>query len=239
MGSVFKLAPGRGHEARRSILPDDYHGTVVTDRWHVYGRFEKRGLCHAHLERNWKAISERKHPDAKRLGDWAVEETQRLLLVNRKFRNGEISEAQFKLRMKMIKARYARMLNASEDCGDPKTRTMAKQLNELWGYLWTFVTVKGVEPTNNEAERAIRPAVLWRKGSFGTWSDAGQRFVERMLTVSATARKTGTPLFEFLLSACQAKLSQLPAPHFYPSTMLPSATMAVTFYPATLSPSTP
>lgn len=237
-GSAFRLAPGRGHEARRSILPDDYHGTVVTDRWHVYGLFERRGLCHAHLERNWKAISERKHPDAKRLGDWGVEETRRLLVLNRQFRGGEVTEAQFRLKMKMVKARYARLLNAAEDCVDPKTRTMAQQLNEVWSYLWTFATVPGVEPTNNEAERAIRPAVLWRKGSLGTWSEAGQRFVERMLTVAATARKTGTPLLEFLLSACQARLSHLPAPRFYPAAASQPSSWAVTFAP-TIVPSTP
>lgn len=238
MGSVFRLAPGRGHEARRSILPDDYHGNVVTDRWHVYGLFERRGLCHAHLKRNWKAISERKHPDAKRRGEWGVEETQRLLVLNRQFHGGELTEAQFRLKMKMVKARYARLLNAAEDSADPKTRKMAKQLNEVWGYLWTFATVPGVEPTNNEAERAIRPAVLWRKGSLGTWSAAGQRFVERMLTVAATARKTGTPLLEFLLSACQAPLSYLPAPRLYSATASQPSSRAVTFAP-TLVPSTP
>ena len=236
-GAVFRLAPGRGHEARRSILPDDYQGTVVTDRWHVYGRFRKRALCHAHLKRNWKALSERKHPDAKRLGDRGVEETQRLLVLNRQFRAGELTEAQFRLKMKMVKARYARLLNAAEDCADPKTRTMAQQLNEVWGFLWTFATVSGVEPTNNEAERAIRPAVLWRKGSLGTWSEAGQRFVERMLTVAATARKTGTPLLEFLLSACEASLRHLPAPRLYPDTA-DQPTWSVTFAPA-LAPSPP
>lgn len=161
------------------------------------------------------------------------------LVLNRQFRNGEVSEAQFRLKLKMVKARYARLLNAAGDCADPKTRTMAQQLNEVWGYLWTFATVPGVEPTNNEAERAIRPAVLWRKGSLGTWSDAGQRFVERMLTVAATARKRGTSLLEFLLSACQAQLSHLPAPRLYTAAAIPSPTWAVTFVPAALALSTP
>jgi transposase len=160
------------------------------------------------------------------------------LVLNRLFRCGEMTEAQFRLNMKMVKARYACLLNASEDCADPRTRSMAQQLNEVWGYLWTFAAVPGVEPTNNKAENAIRPGVLWRKTSLGTWSDAGQRFVERMLTVAATARQTGTPLFEFLLSACQARLSHLPAPRLYPTDANPSPTWAVTFATA-LEPSTP
>jgi transposase len=67
-GAVFKLHRGRGHEARRAILPDGYSGVVASDRWSAYGQFESRGICHAHLLRNWRAISERKHPGAKAAG---------------------------------------------------------------------------------------------------------------------------------------------------------------------------
>jgi transposase len=55
--------------------------------------------------------------------------------------------------------------------------------------LWTFVSVEGVEPTNNAAERALRPAVLWRKGCFGADSSAGNGFVAKILTVAATGRQ--------------------------------------------------
>jgi hypothetical protein len=55
--------------------------------------------------------------------------------------------------------------------------------------LWRFNRVAGVEPTNNSAERALRPAVIFRKTSFETTSEAGSRFTERMLTVTATLRQ--------------------------------------------------
>ena len=45
---------------------------------------------------------------------------------------------------------------------------MCAGIYHLWPALWTYLDIPGVEPTNNVAERAIRPAVLWRKGSFGT-----------------------------------------------------------------------
>ena len=51
-------------------------------------------------------------------------------------------------------------------------------------------------PTNNRAEQALRPAVLWRKGSFGTHSDEGARFVERLLTVTATCRHQGRSVLD-------------------------------------------
>ena len=68
-------------------------------------------------------------------------------------------------------------------------------------------------PTNNVAERALRPAVLWRKGSFGSDSETGSRFAERLLTVAATCRRQGQHLLDFLVAANEAALrgSQLPS----------------------------
>ena len=67
--------------------------------------------------------------------------------------------------------------------------------------LWTFARTAGVEPTNNAAERAVRHAVCWRKTSFGTDSEQGRRFVERMLTVVASCRQQGRSVLDFLVQA--------------------------------------
>ena len=74
-----------------------------------------------------------------------------------------------------------------------------------------------VEPTNNAAEQALRPAVLWRKGSFGTHSPAGSRFAERLLTVSATCRQQGRGLLGFLVAANQAARRGTLPPSLIPS----------------------
>ncbi len=79
-----------------------------------------------------------------------------------------------------------------------------------------FATIEGVEPTNNAAECALRPAVLWRKGCFGTRSAAGSRFVERMLTVSATCAPHDRHLLTFLTEAIDAHWRGLPAPILVP-----------------------
>lgn len=54
---------------------------------------------------------------------------------------------------------------------------------------WTFVDKEGVEPTNNHAA-----FVLWRKRSFGTQSERGNLFAERLMTVAHTARKHGNSI---------------------------------------------
>jgi transposase-like protein len=77
---------------------------------------------------------------------------------------------------------------------------------------WTFVDEDGVEPTNTAAERAIRPAVVWRKGSYGTQSDGGARFVERRLTVTATCRQQGRAVLDSLTTVCTAAQLGHPIP---------------------------
>ena len=76
--------------------------------------------------------------------------------------------------------------------------------------LWTCVRVEGIEPTNNAAERALRHAVLWRKGSHGTDSETGSRFVENILTVVATCRQQGRNVLECLTGCCRAALKGTP-----------------------------
>ena len=82
--------------------------------------------------------------------------------------------------------------------------------------MWTFVDVEGVELTNNFGERTLRPAVLWRKGSFGTHSDAGSRFVERMMTVVGSLRLQRRNVFDYLVQASEAELFRRPPPSLLP-----------------------
>lgn len=95
-----------------------------------------------------------------------------------------------------------------------KARGTAKGLLRQWNSLWTYVYREGAVPTNNEAERSIRKAVLWRKVCLGVDSEEGARFVERMLTLAGTARKRGVHLLNWLTAAIQARLQGLPAPVF-------------------------
>jgi hypothetical protein len=74
-----------------------------------------------------------------------------------------------------------------------------------------------VEPTSNAAERAIRPGVLWRKGSFGTHSPEGSRFVEAMMTVVATLTQQHRHVLDYLTAACEAPLHRKAAPSLLPT----------------------
>jgi hypothetical protein len=89
---------------------------------------------------------------------------------------------------------------------------MCRELLKVERRLWTFVRIPGVEPTNNLAERSLRPAVLWRKTSFGVQSERGGKFVERMLTMRASCRLQGVSVVEFVRNAVAARRNAGNAP---------------------------
>ena len=102
-------------------------------------------------------------------------------------------------------------------CGCAKTEAFCKNLLKLEPALWTFVRIEGVEPTNNAAERALRRAVLWRKRSFGCKSEAGCRFVERILTAVKTRQQHKQPVLEYLVQSIKALRNGKPAPQLLPA----------------------
>lgn len=89
---------------------------------------------------------------------------------------------------------------------------MCKELFMHRDWFWTFVDVECIQPTNNTAERALRPAVIYRKLSFGTQSEAGSHFIERMLTISETCRLQKRPVYQWLCDAVDASLNGETAP---------------------------
>ena len=97
-----------------------------------------------------------------------------------------------------------------------KTAGVCREVLKVYDALGTFGRVEGAEPTKNTAERAIRPGVLWRQGSFGTQSAQGSRFVEAMMTVVATLKQQHRNVRASLTDACPAAYTGLPAPSLLP-----------------------
>ena len=95
----------------------------------------------------------------------------------------------------------------------PKVSGFAAHLLARADALWTFADQPGVPLTNNIAENAVRKPVLWRRGCFGSQSDRGLRFAERMLTVIATKRRRGEGLLDYLVEVARANIdgSSIPA----------------------------
>jgi hypothetical protein len=134
-----------------------------------------------------------------------------------RFRAGEFDRRELRRRLIPLQARLGRLLRRGQEHPDRKAAALCRELTKWWPAVWTFARVEGVEPTNNVAERALRPAVLWRKGSFGSDSEAGSRFAERLLTVVATCRQQGRRLLECLVAAGEAALRGTVPPSLLPA----------------------
>ena len=131
-------------------------------------------------------------------------ELERLFALWHRFRAGECGRQEVQRRLVPLQARMGRRLWRGEASADHKAAALCRALNTWWAALWTFARVEGVEPANHVSERALRPAVRWRTGSFGSDSEAGSRFAERLLTVVASCRQQGRRLLDFLVAAGEA-----------------------------------
>jgi transposase len=139
--------------------------------------------------------------EAEPIGRWGLAESERLFALWHSFRVGEFSRQELRRRSIPLQARLGRLLRRGQENPDRQAAALCRELTKWWPALWTFARVEGVEPTISVAERTLRPAVLWRKGSFGCDSEAGSRFAERLLTVVASCRQQGRPLLPLLVAA--------------------------------------
>jgi transposase len=151
------------------------------------------------------------------IGDALLAQAHQMFTWWHRVREGTLQRSTFRSYMTPLRREVERLLKAGSRCGVPKTAGTCWDILKWREALWTFVQVEGVEPTNNTAERAIRPGVLWRKGSFGTQSAEGSRFVESMMTVVATLKQQQRNVLEYLTTACEASLRGEEAPSLLPA----------------------
>jgi len=218
--AVFLVHARRGVVAAQALL-GPFAGILTSDRWTAYTRWplRDRQLCWAHLRRHFAAFAE--FPGmAGWLGQALLTETDQLFTWWHRVRDGTLTRASFRTYVGPLRRRIEALLYVGTRGPHAPTAATCREILLLAPALWTFVRVPGVEPTNNAAERALRPAVLWRKGSFGSHSAAGSRFAERMLTVAATLKQQHRNIVDYVTRACEAALCREPAPSLLPERAL-------------------
>ena len=217
LGTLFRLHPKRGREGFEALLGPAFAGIVSSDRWSAYSHLplDQRAVCWAHLKRDFQKLVDRGGAAAP-VGASGLEAVRQLFTLWHGFKDGAFDRAELLVRLQPVQARVDLLLQDGL-LADTKTAGFCKNLRKIWPALWTFARVPGVEPTNNDAERALRPAVIWRRTSFGCHSSAGSRFAERILTVVATLRRQGRNVLAFIEEACRAAIAGDPAPELLPA----------------------
>jgi transposase len=211
--AYLQIASDRHEDHARQLLADT-KAIVTSDRWWAYAHLPlaRRQLCWAHLKRDFAAHAEGLAAE-KEFGEVG------LALCERVFWAWEVFEhthdrpqlkrtiRRLQREFKPIIGRYAAKSPCCKYC-----RGMARNLLKIWPALWTFASVKDVAPTNNHAERALRGAVIYRKLSLGSQSEAGERRIARLLSAHTTCRLQGRSLFVYLTDALTAHARGDPVP---------------------------
>jgi transposase len=213
--TVFTIALSRGAAVARGILGTAAGKVVISDRFKSYSWIKRRQFCWAHLDRDFQAMIDRGGESAE-VGRLLLGHSERLFDWWHRVRDGTMARASLRSKVDVMRYSFRDALRRGVACGCAKTAATCRELLAGERHLWTFVRVEGVEPTNNDAERALRHGVIYRKLSGGTAGEAGSRFVERILTIVATCRQQEIHVLDYLTRCYQASLDGQPAPSLIP-----------------------
>jgi transposase len=223
--TFFEIALTRCTVAAKNLWRENFGGILTSDRHGAYNwvDIERRQLCWAHLKREFIKISERPGV-CQEVGTRLVQQQEKLFELWHRVRDGTLTRGEFVELAKDLRSQIVSHLQQTADYEiaskekTPLAKTVrtCRQLLKVEDAMWLFVTTPGVEPTNNAAERAIRPAVIWRRTSFGSQTQAGSTFVARMLTVVTTLKSQQRNILEFITTAVANAREGKSAPSLLP-----------------------
>jgi transposase len=211
--TFFWVHQQRSRAALAEGLGEEPQGVLHTDRFGAYDHLEakRRQYCWAHLQRDFQALVDRGGPGSP-VGRQLLIWTELLFYQWYRVRDGEIPHPLLKAEIALIRRQFRTLLERGSMCGCARSERFCAGLLLDWESLWVFTEVAGVEPTNNAAERGLRPAVLWRKRSQGSESAAGSALVGKLLSVVQTLRSQKLGVLDFLTEALSAYRQGLSAP---------------------------
>jgi transposase len=196
--SVFLIRPNRSAAIAKEILGRHFRGVLISDDYGGYNwmSIRRRQLCWAHLIRHFCSLLDLE--SAKAFGERLLDFARRMFSA---WHSAKTRPA-FRALAPPLQTEFHEILVQGASHEHRRVRSLCKRWLKREPALWNFVHDDATEPTNNAAERALRPAVIWRKLSFGTASQRGSRFAERMLSVVATLRIYGRNVLDYLTAAC-------------------------------------
>ncbi len=186
--TVYAIRQSRGADVVEEILGVHFAGVLTSDCFLAYDPFEGvKQKCFAHLLRTLSEIEALKTRGAVRFPRAVAALLRQALAL--KAQKAALSAPRYAARVHRLGARLDRLLAGHYT--DPDNRRFANRLRKQRPHLFTFLSHEEVEPTNNRAERQIRPAVVVRKISAGNRTDAGAHTHEVLTSLLATFHEHG------------------------------------------------
>lgn len=188
--SLLKLSNSRGKKVLEEVLENKYNGYVISDRYGAYTYFsaDKRQICWSHLQRDFERFAHSSDASLSAQGHKLVDISKEVFGLKKALEGEVIKERYFVRRIKKLKKRLQYIFNKILRIrGIPQAHRVIKRLEKSFGLMWLFVKNRSIEMTNNLAERQLRKYVVYRKKLLFTWSEWGNRFVERILSLYLTA----------------------------------------------------
>lgn len=211
--AVFRIEKTRNRSSLKKLLRGKLHGVFCTDRAFIYDvlPLSRRGVCWAHLKRDFVRCLERGGASTA-VGQGGLDISRQVFELWREFANGKIGRSQLQAKVEPLRQKMHKVLKYGAALGIRKTSGMCRALLKREPAMWNWAKIPGLEPTNNLAERMLRPAVMWRRKSFGSDSRGGCIFVERMQSVIQTMKLRKQNMLDYLECALVAHRAGTPVP---------------------------
>jgi transposase len=193
--AIFKIASRRAEEVR-DLIGDAFLGWLVSDGYIVYRSYKRRQRCLAHLIRKGIALIDGYDQGAACFGEWLVRELRGLIHA--------VAEQEGEGAFNSIMARLKGACLLNEDADVAKARALAREILNDWEAITAFVANPDLPATNNDAETALRHAVIARRISYGTRTDEGSRAYAAILSVVETCRRRKLDAWNYITKAVAA-----------------------------------
>lgn len=209
--TVLAITASRSRKCAEEFLGKNSHQPMITDRYPAYKFKGPHQYCLAHWKRNIEEL--KNFEQGQKLHDFLIRKIQGVFFIWHRYQKGEVSWRIFKSITTRRRYEIEKELRYHSREGPTKRiRSFCKNSLKKYGLFWTYTVVKGLEPTNNRAERDLRPIVIRRKICMGTKSQKGEEFLERIYSTCQTAAKRGIDILAYLKEVLICSWSKKPAP---------------------------
>ncbi len=211
-----KILYSRSSHSAKIILGDEYPGVIVSDQcpsynWIPQGQHQ---FCWSHIKRNLQQIVDYSGGGfTARVGQSLTLITSAIFRTRHRFEESELCHKRYMRRMLRLQKAFDYWLEKGRSIVVQRYKDRCEKLEQHRQSLWMFLKHESIPLTNNEAERRIRGSVIKCKISFGTTSDAGDKFRGRMHTLIETSKKRGLSSLSVLTEIVQAVTARQPYPN--------------------------